>query len=164
MLLGMALCHVLCTCPSLLCPVVARDPVDFLRGRTSLLEVDLEECRLDPLFNQRQFVLLGGLLSLRTCPFVFTHGVVISLVCSLVGPFGGFLASGFKRGCRRKVRSSPPLHLTLLWNNLSSPIAFRTLAASSLAMEESPIDVTACFFALPSFTSITIPSLPRATR
>jgi CDP-diglyceride synthetase len=31
------------------------------------------------------------------------HGFVISLFSSLIGPFGGFFASGFKRACKRKV-------------------------------------------------------------
>ena len=30
------------------------------------------------------------------------NGVFISLFCSLIGPFGGFLASGLKRACKRK--------------------------------------------------------------
>ena len=42
-------------------------------------------------------------MRVTTCPFVVSHGVAIALICSLVGPFGGFLASGFKRGCKRKV-------------------------------------------------------------
>jgi len=35
-------------------------------------------------------------------PFLF-HGIVLSFIFSVIGPFGGFLASGFKRGCKRKV-------------------------------------------------------------
>ena len=31
------------------------------------------------------------------------HGFLVSLFSSLIGPFGGFLASGLKRACRQKV-------------------------------------------------------------
>ena len=45
-------------------------------------------------------------LTVRSCELAdadfYIHGVVISLLCSLIGPFAGFLASGFKRGCNRK--------------------------------------------------------------
>jgi phosphatidate cytidylyltransferase len=48
------------------------------------------------------FQLLFGLFSVTTYPFV-VHGFVLSAICSVIGPFGGFLASGFKRACKRKV-------------------------------------------------------------
>ena len=35
-------------------------------------------------------------------PFLF-HALIISAICSIIGPFGGFLASGFKRACKRKA-------------------------------------------------------------
>jgi len=35
-------------------------------------------------------------------PFIF-HSVSLSLFASVIGPFGGFFASGFKRAFRIKV-------------------------------------------------------------
>ena len=34
--------------------------------------------------------------------YALFHGMFISLFCSVIGPFGGFLASGLKRACKRK--------------------------------------------------------------
>ena len=43
-----------------------------------------------------------GSFSFDYYPFVM-HGFLVSLFSSLIGPFGGFLASGLKRACRQKV-------------------------------------------------------------
>ena len=42
-----------------------------------------------------------GSFSFDYYPFVM-HGFLVSLFSSLIGPFGGFLASGLKRACRQK--------------------------------------------------------------
>ena len=85
-------------------------------------------------------------------PFL-VHAFVISAICSVVGPFGGFLASGFKRACKRKARLSsnlgpipsswffsftkPTTFSPKLAQNLKTNHAFyRTLAPSSPAMAE----------------------------
>ena len=43
-----------------------------------------------------------GSFSFQSYPFLF-HGFLVSLFSSLIGPFGGFLASGLKRACKQKV-------------------------------------------------------------
>jgi len=42
-----------------------------------------------------------GAFSITWCPFLI-HGFFVSLFSSLIGPFGGFLASGLKRACKQK--------------------------------------------------------------
>ena len=41
-------------------------------------------------------------MSFQWYPFLF-HGFLVSMFSSLIGPFGGFLASGLKRACKQKV-------------------------------------------------------------
>ena len=48
------------------------------------------------------FLFQFGSVSFHYYPFVM-HGFLVSLFSSLIGPFGGFLASGLKRACKRKV-------------------------------------------------------------
>ena len=49
-----------------------------------------------------------GSFSFDYYPFVM-HGFLVSLFSSLIGPFGGFLASGLKRACRQKVSETKAL-------------------------------------------------------
>lgn len=46
---------------------------------------------------------LGWKKTLTMYPFVL-HSVALSLFSSVIGPFGGFFASGFKRAFKIKVR------------------------------------------------------------
>ena len=77
------------TVPYLVCPVQINGDylTHVLHGdfSTSLFNV-VTECQI-PSYLQDYAVL---------------NGVFISLFCSLIGPFGGFLASGLKRACKRK--------------------------------------------------------------
>ena len=50
----------------------------------------------------QQFV---GLRRLTTLPFMF-HALALALFASLIAPFAGFFASGFKRAFKIKVRAS----------------------------------------------------------
>jgi len=59
-------------------------------------------------------------------PFIF-HSISLSLFASVIGPFGGFFASGFKRAFRIKVsRASSCLSTKMgdcrvVFNSLASP-------------------------------------------
>ena len=69
-------------------------------------------------------------------PFLL-HALVISAVCSIIGPFGGFLASGFKRACMRKARFIQFLVFFSAYQNETLNFAcYRTLAPSSRVTAE----------------------------
>lgn len=59
----------------------------------------LMECKPSKSFEIQHYRILG--LTWGVYPFFF-HSLAMSLFCSIIGPFGGFFASGFKRACRIK--------------------------------------------------------------
>ena len=54
-----------------------------------------------------------GSFSFDYYPFVM-HGFLVSLFSSLIGPFGGFLASGLKRACRQKVSETKAIETGII--------------------------------------------------
>jgi hypothetical protein len=82
--------------------------------------------------------LIPSFLNVMTSKMMW-HAVAMSVFCSLVAPFGGFFASGFKRAFKIKV-SVPAAHAgqTVL---LTSAVAFRrTLATPSLGTVGLPTE------------------------
>ena len=58
-----------------------------------------------------------GAFTINWYPFLI-HGFFVSLFSSLIGPFGGFLASGLKRACKQKVFFSSnhlKFEFTIVW-------------------------------------------------
>ncbi len=102
-LLGTYISYLLIT-PYLVCPVVVdRESAAWTTlSSGGPLRVD-RACVPNQVFRLQQMSLLGGLVTVSAYPFV-VHGFVISVICSIVGPFGGLFGSGFKRACKRKVR------------------------------------------------------------
>ena len=66
--------------------------------------LEYPQCEPDPLFIRRDYeVLLFGRMYMlnQVAPFQ-VHSFVFALYASLIGPFGGFFASGFKRAFKLK--------------------------------------------------------------
>eukprot|EP00095_Tigriopus_kingsejongensis_P005415 maker-scaffold327_size205035-snap-gene-1.10 protein:Tk05415 transcript:maker-scaffold327_size205035-snap-gene-1.10-mRNA-1 annotation:"phosphatidate photoreceptor-specific" len=99
---GVGLLHLMVT-PYLICPVQI-NPMDMVlesmlkQWTFPLMTVDTH-CDWNPIFNPQTYEVLGRTLEL--CPML-AHGLVLCAMFSAIGPFGGFMASGFKRGCKRK--------------------------------------------------------------
>jgi len=100
LILGTLLTHFLVQNPYLICPVECNfNFLDSLfHGKLSTL-FSVSECQILPVF-QPSLVKFGN-FTFSYYPFV-VHGFLVSLFSSLLGPFGGFLASGLKRACKQK--------------------------------------------------------------
>ncbi|CAG0917039.1 unnamed protein product [Notodromas monacha] len=59
------------------------------------------ECEPPPVFTLTKYQLFGHGPGFWTYPFVW-HSIALSLFASIIGPFGGFFASGFKRAFKIK--------------------------------------------------------------
>lgn len=81
--------------PYLICPVKSQNSRSF---EFRLFNVDTA-CEPNSVFTLKEVQISGFQISVY--PFL-VHAFVISAICSVIGPFGGFLASGFKRACKRK--------------------------------------------------------------
>ena len=92
-LFGIIISHVLCHFTYFVCPI----QYSATLGRMAM------ECTPSYLFTKRQYSLnvFGVGKSLSTYPFVL-HATSLSLFSSIIGPFGGFFASGFKRAFKIK--------------------------------------------------------------
>nr|CAI5823166.1 unnamed protein product [Callosobruchus analis] len=98
---GFLISHVMCQFPYFVCPI----------EYSETLEKMTMDCEPGPLFRLTSYklpVFLGGFLStfglpdsISVYPFVF-HSLPLSLFSSIIGPFGGFFASGFKRAFKIK--------------------------------------------------------------
>jgi len=93
-ILGTYISYLLMT-PYLICPINIQNSGSF---ELSLFNVDVT-CKPNSVFALQEFKMMGYHIS--AYPFLF-HALIISAICSIIGPFGGFLASGFKRACKRK--------------------------------------------------------------
>ncbi|RXG57949.1 Phosphatidate cytidylyltransferase, photoreceptor-specific [Armadillidium vulgare] len=99
--LGMLLSYWMCQYPFFVCPLSYSETEDGLKY----------ECEPSPIFLPQEYslpetvgklcTLLGTKKTLSMYPFVF-HSVALSLFSSVIGPFGGFFASGFKRAFKIK--------------------------------------------------------------
>lgn len=96
-LLGTALVYIMIT-PYLICPVRV-NPLEILMESLNPIFTVQTNCTPNPVFMKETFHI--GEISVEMYPFLI-HGAILGLLFSLVGPFGGFMASGFKRGCKRK--------------------------------------------------------------
>jgi len=100
LILGTIFTHYLIT-PYLVCPVKSNSNYlsSILQFDTSKTLFSVSSCTPGNVFQPTlaQF----GSVSFHYYPFVM-HGFLVSLFSSLIGPFGGFLASGLKRACKRK--------------------------------------------------------------
>ncbi|XP_076068206.1 CDP-diacylglycerol synthase isoform X2 [Oratosquilla oratoria] len=100
-LLGMALSYFLCQFNYFVCAVEFNESEDHLNY----------DCDPTPTFKPQEYALpetlanfmslLGLKKTISMYPFVF-HSVALSLFSSVIGPFGGFFASGFKRAFKIK--------------------------------------------------------------
>lgn len=99
---GIGLSYVLLHFDYLICPIEYDDETN----RMSL------ECEKNPVFKlaeydfpetmQALFMLIGvPLRTFKTYPFMI-HSIAMSIFASVIGPFGGFFASGFKRAFKIK--------------------------------------------------------------
>ncbi|XP_059097760.1 phosphatidate cytidylyltransferase, photoreceptor-specific-like [Tigriopus californicus] len=95
--LGTALVYLMIT-PYLICPVQVNPWEGLLESPHHIFAVQTD-CTPHPVFIIDTFHI--GEISINMYPFLI-HGAILGLLFSLVGPFGGFMASGFKRGCKRK--------------------------------------------------------------
>ena len=98
---GLALSYYLCQFNYFICPIELDDEI----GKVAFT------CEPSPLYLPRQYslpALIGPLWKMCTgrdtvavIPFLL-HSLVISVFVSVIGPFGGFFASGFKRAFNKK--------------------------------------------------------------
>ncbi|XP_018319457.1 phosphatidate cytidylyltransferase, photoreceptor-specific [Agrilus planipennis] len=98
---GFLISHILCKYPYFVCPIQWSDN----EGRMTM------ECTPGPLFTLTEYevpTFLSGVLklfgfsnSIYLYPFVL-HSLPLSIFSSVIGPFGGFFASGFKRAFKIK--------------------------------------------------------------
>lgn len=90
---GVVMSYVLCQYPYFVCPIEYSESM----GRMSM------ECEPSELFRLREYELpwwtAGRTITIQ--PFVL-HSLSLSLFSSVIGPFGGFFASGFKRAFKIK--------------------------------------------------------------
>ncbi|RXG51398.1 Phosphatidate cytidylyltransferase, photoreceptor-specific, partial [Armadillidium vulgare] len=100
-LFNKSLSYWMCQYPFFVCPLSYSETEDGLKY----------ECEPSPIFLPQEYslpetvgklcTLLGTKKTLSMYPFVF-HSVALSLFSSVIGPFGGFFASGFKRAFKIK--------------------------------------------------------------
>lgn len=98
-ILGALISHVLCHFRYFVCPIAYDSSTDS----TTL------DCEPSALFQLTEYTLPGWMgvfskvlrLKVTTYPFVL-HSISLSLFSSIIGPFGGFFASGFKRAFKIK--------------------------------------------------------------
>ncbi len=96
--------------------------------------------------------------TLTVYPF-FIHAFFLSVFASVIGPFGGFFASGFKRAF--KIKASQEVTQVRILFLILLPVYSRTLATSSPAMAVSWIGSTASSSWPPSSTSTSTASYGR---
>ncbi|KAK7071201.1 hypothetical protein SK128_003821 [Halocaridina rubra] len=99
--LGMLLSYAMCQYPFFVCPVEYSESEDIFNY----------SCDPSPIFRPQEynlpetmgnvFALLGWKRTITMYPFVL-HSIALSLFSSVIGPFGGFFASGFKRAFKIK--------------------------------------------------------------
>ncbi|KAK4315651.1 hypothetical protein Pmani_013140 [Petrolisthes manimaculis] len=99
--MSMMLSYVMCQYPFFVCPVEYSESEDSFRY----------ECDPPAIFRPQEYnlpetlsnfsALLGWKKTLTVYPFVL-HSVALSVFSSVIGPFGGFFASGFKRAFKIK--------------------------------------------------------------
>ncbi|KAI2795898.1 hypothetical protein RDWZM_007335 [Blomia tropicalis] len=98
--LGMIISHVLCQYEFFICPIEYYDTADWtFRCEPSKL-FQLTEYEL-PEALRLIFKVTGLPQTYMMYPFVL-HSLALSLFSSIIGPFGGFFASGFKRAFKIK--------------------------------------------------------------
>lgn len=98
---GLIASYILCQYQYFVCPIEYTEDA----GRMSM------ECDPSPIFRPQQYTLPQSLSSIATAfgfsgtvtlyPFLL-HSLSMSLFSSVIGPFGGFFASGFKRAFKIK--------------------------------------------------------------
>ncbi|XP_073989959.1 CDP-diacylglycerol synthase [Rhodnius prolixus] len=98
---GLIASYILCQYQYFVCPIEYSESL----GRMTM------ECDPSPLFKPQQYTLpqfignvanaLGFGSTITTYPFLL-HSLSLSLFSSVIGPFGGFFASGFKRAFKIK--------------------------------------------------------------
>lgn len=98
--LGMIISYLLCRYQFFVCPIEFYDPVNrgFSCQPSHLFQLT-EYCLPETL--QLVFKMFGFPTTISMYPFVW-HSLALSLFSSIIGPFGGFFASGFKRAFKIK--------------------------------------------------------------
>ncbi|KAG7172595.1 phosphatidate cytidylyltransferase, photoreceptor-specific-like [Homarus americanus] len=99
--MGMMLSYLMCQYPFFVCPVEFSESEDSFNYT----------CDPSPIFRPQEYslpetlanfsALLGWKKTVTMYPFVL-HSVALSVFSSVIGPFGGFFASGFKRAFKIK--------------------------------------------------------------
>jgi phosphatidate cytidylyltransferase len=98
---GLMVSYVLCDIPHFVCPIEFNEEL----GKMTL------DCEPSPLFRPQEYSLPASLASIMQMisgkntitiiPFLL-HSLSMSVFSSVIGPFGGFFASGFKRAFKIK--------------------------------------------------------------
>ncbi|XP_071527447.1 phosphatidate cytidylyltransferase, photoreceptor-specific [Panulirus ornatus] len=101
LILGMLLSYAMCQYPFFVCPVEYSEAEDSFKY----------SCDPSPIFRPQEYslpetlanisALLGWKKTVTIYPYVL-HSIALSLFSSVIGPFGGFFASGFKRAFKIK--------------------------------------------------------------
>lgn len=99
-ILGMIVSHLLCGYQFFVCPIESYDPIERVFKCTPSKLFQLTEYCL-PETLQFIFKIFGLPQTISIYPFVL-HSLALSLFSSIIGPFGGFFASGFKRAFKIK--------------------------------------------------------------
>lgn len=91
---GLLFSHFLCQFQYFVCPIEYNE----IEGRMTM------ECEPSSIFRPQEFTVQIGrfVRTLNVYPFVL-HSLSLSVFSSVIGPFGGFFASGFKRAFKIKV-------------------------------------------------------------
>ncbi|XP_063241947.1 phosphatidate cytidylyltransferase, photoreceptor-specific-like [Bacillus rossius redtenbacheri] len=91
---GLVMSYIMCQFKFFICPIEYNET----------LEQMTLDCEPSPLFQLQEYSLpwgLFGVKSVRLYPFLL-HSLAMSMFSSIIGPFGGFFASGFKRAFKIK--------------------------------------------------------------
>ncbi|XP_026473574.1 phosphatidate cytidylyltransferase, photoreceptor-specific-like [Ctenocephalides felis] len=92
-LFGLLLSYIMCQYTYFVCPIEYSETL----GRMSM------ECEPSPIFRPQEYSLswMGIKSNINMYPFLL-HSLSMSVFSSVIGPFGGFFASGFKRAFKIK--------------------------------------------------------------
>ncbi|VEN64675.1 unnamed protein product [Callosobruchus maculatus] len=89
--LGAVISYLFCQVQYFICPIKYIEVDGVVKMST--------DCTPSQLFTPKEYIFMG--LTWNLYPFVL-HSIPLSCFASLIAPFGGFCASGFKRACKVK--------------------------------------------------------------
>uniref|UniRef100_T1GAY9 phosphatidate cytidylyltransferase n=1 Tax=Megaselia scalaris TaxID=36166 RepID=T1GAY9_MEGSC len=118
-LFGFLISYFLCHYQYFVCPIEYSEELNSMTMA----------CDPSPLFTKQEYSLaLFGLksTSIKMYPYVW-HSLSLSLFSSIIGPFGGFFASGFKRAFKIKIFSLKPEQQLQIFDVLQENLKGRNL-------------------------------------